>query len=47
MRQLAPLFGISPATGCRVIQPLRPLLALQPAPPPVVGVDRCGSWTAP
>nr|WP_107488744.1 transposase family protein [Streptomyces subrutilus] len=30
MRQLAPLFGISPATVCRVIQHLRPLLALEP-----------------
>jgi transposase len=27
MRQLAPLFGISPATVCRVIQRLGPLLA--------------------
>lgn len=25
MRQLAPLFGVSPATVCRVIQRLRPL----------------------
>ncbi|MGW8846841.1 transposase family protein [Streptomyces xiamenensis] len=31
MRQLAPLFWISPATVCRVIQRLRPLLALGPA----------------
>ncbi|MEV5646313.1 transposase family protein, partial [Streptomyces flaveolus] len=31
MRQLAPLFGISPATVCRVIQRLGPLLALEPA----------------
>ncbi|MGW2104479.1 transposase family protein [Streptomyces olivaceoviridis] len=40
MRQLAPLFGYSPATVCRVIQRLRPLLALEPAPRPVPGVDR-------
>src|SRR5690606_36968951 len=31
MRQLAPLFGISPATVCRVIQRLGPMLALEPA----------------
>ncbi|MFP1666365.1 helix-turn-helix domain-containing protein, partial [Streptomyces cavourensis] len=31
MRQLAPLFGVSPATVCRVIQRLRPLLAIEPA----------------
>ncbi|MFD8986172.1 transposase, partial [Streptomyces sp. NPDC059564] len=35
-----PLFGISPATVCRVIQRLRPLLALEPAPRPVADVDR-------
>ncbi|MFG2127081.1 transposase [Streptomyces sp. NPDC048751] len=40
MRQLAPLFGISPATVCRVIKRLRPLLALEPAPRPVAGVER-------
>ncbi|MGX1127814.1 hypothetical protein RKD49_000004 [Streptomyces glaucescens] len=40
MRQLAPLFGISPAAVCRVIQRLRPLLALEPAPRPVADVDR-------
>ncbi|MFG2341821.1 transposase [Streptomyces yangpuensis] len=40
MRQLAPLFGISPATVCRVIQRLRPLLALEPAPRPVTDVER-------
>ncbi|MEX2975281.1 transposase family protein [Streptomyces sp. C184] len=40
MRQLAPLFGISPATVCRVIQRLRPLLALEPAPRPVADVER-------
>ncbi|MET8509971.1 transposase family protein [Streptomyces sp. NPDC004787] len=31
MRQLAPLFGCSPATVCRVIQRLRPLPAIEPA----------------
>lgn len=31
MRQLAPLFGVSPATVCRVIQRPGPLLALEPA----------------
>ncbi len=31
MRQLAPLFGCSPATVCRVIQRLGPLLAIEPA----------------
>ncbi|KOV73602.1 MULTISPECIES: IS5/IS1182 family transposase [unclassified Streptomyces] len=40
MRQLAPLFGCSPATVCRIIQRLRPLLALEPAPRPVAGVER-------
>ncbi|MFB7057444.1 transposase [Streptomyces vinaceus] len=40
MRQLAPLFGISSATVCRVIQRLGPLLALEPAPRPVADVDR-------
>ncbi len=40
MRQLAPLFGISSATVCRVIQRLRPLLALEPAPRPVADVER-------
>ncbi|WP_189748705.1 helix-turn-helix domain-containing protein, partial [Streptomyces nojiriensis] len=40
MRQLAPLFGVSPATVCRVIQRLGPLLALEPAPRPVADVDR-------
>lgn len=29
MRQLAPLFGVSPAAVCRVIQRLCPLLALE------------------
>jgi hypothetical protein len=40
MRQLAPLFGISPATVCRVIHRLRPLLALETAPRPAAGVER-------
>jgi hypothetical protein len=40
MRQLAPLFGISSATVCRVIKRLRPLLALEPAPRPVADVER-------
>ncbi|MFF8513537.1 transposase [Streptomyces sp. NPDC015492] len=40
MRQLAPLFGISPATVCRVIHRLRPLLVLEPAPRPAADVDR-------
>ncbi|GHE09690.1 hypothetical protein GCM10010339_62930 [Streptomyces alanosinicus] len=40
IRQLAPLFGCSPATVCRVTQRLRPLLALEPAPRPVPGADR-------
>ncbi|GAA3352317.1 hypothetical protein GCM10017744_000740 [Streptomyces antimycoticus] len=40
MRQLAPLFGISPATVCRVIQRLGPLLALEPVRPPQQAADR-------
>ncbi|MEY9992995.1 hypothetical protein ABIE67_005027 [Streptomyces sp. V4I8] len=40
MRQLAPLFGCSPATVCRVIQRLRPLLAIEPACRPADAVDR-------
>lgn len=40
MRRLAPLFGISPATVCRVIQRLRPLLALEPVSRPVDAADR-------
>ncbi len=42
MRQLAPLFGISSATVCRVIQRLRRLPALELAPRPVADADR--SW---
>ncbi|SOE32927.1 Transposase DDE domain-containing protein [Streptomyces sp. OK228] len=40
MRQLAPLFGVSPATVRRVIHRLRPLLALEPASRPVDAADR-------
>ncbi|MEV0412389.1 transposase [Streptomyces sp. NPDC050448] len=40
MRQLAPLFGISSATVCRVIQRLGPLPALGPATRPAADVDR-------
>ncbi|MFJ1536810.1 transposase family protein, partial [Streptomyces mirabilis] len=40
MRQLAPLFGVSPATVCRGIHRLRPLLALEPASRPVDAADR-------
>lgn len=40
MRQLSPLLGISPATVCRVIHRLRPLLAIEPAPRPVADVER-------
>ncbi|WP_327334009.1 transposase [Streptomyces anulatus] len=44
MRQLAPLFGVSPATACRVIQRLGPLLAIEPAPRPVADAERL--WIA-
>jgi hypothetical protein len=40
MRQLAPLFAVLPATVCRVIQRLRPLLALEPASRPADATDR-------
>ncbi len=40
MRQLAPRFGISSVTVCRVIQRLRPLLALEPAARPTDAADR-------
>ncbi|WP_199553261.1 transposase family protein, partial [Streptomyces sp. N35] len=40
MRQLAPLFGVSSATVCRVIQRLGPLLALEPAARPANAADR-------
>ncbi|MGW2725348.1 transposase family protein [Streptomyces sp. NPDC001492] len=43
MRQLAPLFGVSPATVCRVIQRLGPLLALEPVRAPQDAVERL--WT--
>lgn len=37
---LAPLFGVSQATVCRVIQRLRPLVALGPVTRPVDAADR-------
>ncbi|QKZ24347.1 transposase family protein [Streptomyces chartreusis] len=40
MRQLAPLFGISSATVCRVIQRLGPLLTLEPAARPADAAER-------
>ncbi|MFD3333881.1 transposase family protein [Streptomyces sp. NPDC058700] len=40
MWQLAPLFGCSPATVCRVIQRLRPLLAIEQATRPADAVER-------
>ncbi|MBB5108930.1 hypothetical protein FHS40_008056 [Streptomyces spectabilis] len=40
MRQLAPLFGVSPATVCRVIRKLGPLLTLEPVTPPADAADR-------
>ena len=40
MRQLAPQFGVSPATVCRVVQGLRPLLALGPVSRRVNAADR-------
>ncbi|WP_151485120.1 transposase family protein [Streptomyces albicerus] len=40
MRQLAPLFGVWPATVCRVIQRLGPLLALEPVRVPRDAVER-------
>ncbi|BDM70150.1 hypothetical protein HEK616_36370 [Streptomyces nigrescens] len=42
MRQLAPLFGISSATVCRVIQRLRPLPALEQASRSADGVASAG-----
>ncbi|WP_410091264.1 transposase family protein [Streptomyces sp. adm13(2018)] len=47
MRQLAPLFGISPATVCRVIQRLRPLLAFERPRGRWWTPNGCGSWAAP
>lgn len=44
MRQLAPLFGVSPATVCRVIGRLRPFLTIEPASRPVDAVERL--WIA-
>lgn len=43
MRQLAPLFGVSPATVCRVIQRPGPLLALEPVRTSQDAVERL--WT--
>ncbi|WP_406292614.1 transposase family protein [Streptomyces sp. NBC_00624] len=40
MRQLAPLFGVSPATVCRVIQRLGPVLAIEPVRRPADATDR-------
>ncbi|WP_329553731.1 transposase family protein [Streptomyces sp. NBC_00696] len=40
MRQLAPLFGVSPATVCRVIQRLGPLLAIAPVSRPADATER-------
>lgn len=40
MWRLAPLFGVSPATVCRVIQRLRPLPVIEPASRPADAVDR-------
>jgi hypothetical protein len=40
MRQLAPLFGVSSATVCRVIKRLGPLLSLEPASRPADAADR-------
>ncbi|MFF0476493.1 transposase [Streptomyces sp. NPDC004284] len=40
MRQLAPLFGVSPATVCRVIQRLRPLPAIESVVCPADAVER-------
>lgn len=43
MRQLAPLFGVSPATVGRVIQRLGPVLAIEPVRRPADATDRL--WT--
>lgn len=40
MRQLAPLFGASSSTVCRVVQRLGPLLALEPISRPADATDR-------
>ncbi|RLV01323.1 IS5/IS1182 family transposase [Streptomyces griseocarneus] len=40
MRQLAPLFGVSPSTVCRVIRRLGPLLAIEPVSCPAGAADR-------
>lgn len=44
---VAPLFGCSPATVCRVIQRLRPLLAIEPSTCPPDAVDRLWMVDAP
>ncbi|MFD4874450.1 transposase family protein [Streptomyces sp. NPDC058420] len=44
MRQFAPLFGVSSATVCRVIQGLGPLLAIAPVSRPADATDRL--WIA-
>ncbi|KEF14551.1 transposase [Streptomyces rimosus] len=40
MRQLAPLFGVSSSTVCRVIQRLGPLLSLEPVSRPSEAAER-------
>ncbi|MCX4555179.1 transposase family protein [Streptomyces phaeochromogenes] len=40
VRLLAVLFGVCPATACRTIQQVGPLLALEPAPRPEGAVER-------
>lgn len=45
MRHLAPLFGVSPATVCWVIQRLGPVLAIEPVRRPADATDRL--WTRP
>ncbi len=46
MRQLAPLFGVSTATVCRVVQRLGPLLALEPVRRTAPSVERFRCATA-
>ncbi|MCP2346436.1 hypothetical protein HD595_002558 [Nonomuraea roseoviolacea subsp. carminata] len=40
MRQLAPLFGVCPATVCRIVARLGPLLALEPVTRPAQVAER-------
>nr|WP_229879879.1 transposase family protein [Streptomyces griseoviridis] len=47
VRRPAPLFGVSPATVCRVFQRLGPLLGPEPARTSQEAVECCGPWTAP